>query len=231
MPNMPIVKVRPITLATEKPRAENSRSGQHGVGTAARPGDVRRHEQTGHDQRHQHAGRGPAVVVAVHDPPDARGRPRRRACAVPTRSSRCQVPFDSGTANSSSGSATRATGTLSQKMACQLTPSTTAPPTTGPSATPRPETPPQMPIAAARIFSGTAEASRVSDSGMIAAAPRPWTARAAISASEEVLSAEAIEARVKTVSSGDHHPTPAEPVTERRRREHEAWRTPACRRS
>ena len=34
---------------------------------------------------------------------------------------------------------------------------------------------------------------------MIAAAPRPWTARAAISASEEVLSAEAIEASVKTV--------------------------------
>ena len=34
---------------------------------------------------------------------------------------------------------------------------------------------------------------------MIAAAPRPWTARAAISASEVVLSAEAIEARVKTV--------------------------------
>ena len=57
-----------------------------------------------------------------------------------------------------------------------------------------------MPMAAARLLSGTAEASRVSESGMIAAAPSPWTARAAISASEVVLSAEAIEARVKTVS-------------------------------
>ncbi len=70
---------------------------------------------------------------------------------------------------------------------------------TGPRATPRPETPPQIPIAAARIRGGTAAASRVSESGMIAAAPRPWTARAAISASELVLSAEAIEASVKTV--------------------------------
>jgi hypothetical protein len=108
------------------------------------------------------------------------------------------VPRDSEIATSSSGTATTATGTFSQKIACQLTPSTTAPPMTGPSATPRPLTPPQMPIAAARIAGGTADASRVRESGMIAAAPRPWTARAAIRASEEVLSAEAIDARVKT---------------------------------
>ena len=57
-----------------------------------------------------------------------------------------------------------------------------------------------MPMAAARMAGGTAAASRVSESGMIAAAPRPWTARAAISASEVVLSAEAIEASVKTVT-------------------------------
>ena len=56
-----------------------------------------------------------------------------------------------------------------------------------------------MPIAAARIFSGTADASRVNESGMIAAAPSPCTARAVISASLLVLSALAMLARVKTV--------------------------------
>ena len=56
-----------------------------------------------------------------------------------------------------------------------------------------------MPIATGRIATGTAAASRVSDSGITAAAPRPWKARAAISASEEVLSAEAIEATVNSV--------------------------------
>ena len=56
---------------------------------------------------------------------------------------------------------------------------------------------------------------------MIAAAPRPWTARAAISASEVVLSAEAMEARVKTVEPGDHHPAAAEPVAERGGGQHE----------
>ena len=113
---------------------------------------------------------------------------------------RWRRPKDSDTANHSSGPATRATGTFSQKMACQLTPSTTAPPITGPRATPRPETPPQMPIATGRMATGTAAASRVRDSGMTAAAPRPWTARAAISAPEDRLSAEAIDAAVKSAS-------------------------------
>ena len=99
-----------------------------------------------------------------------------------------------------SGTATSATGTLSQKIACQLRPSTTAPPITGPSATPRPDTPPQMPIAIARRAGGTAPASRVSDSGMIAAAPRPCSARAAISAPALSLSAEPIEAAVNRVT-------------------------------
>ncbi len=117
---------------------------------------------------------------------------------MPSRSSDFQVPRDSGTDLISSGTATRATGTLSQKMACQLTPSTTAPPMTGPSATPRPETPPQMPIAAARMAGGTAAANSVSDSGMIAAAPSPWKARATMRASDDVLSAEPIDAAVNS---------------------------------
>ena len=87
--------------------------------------------------------------------PRCRGTPRRRAAAVPRRSSRCQAPFDSRDREQQQRQRRpAATGTLSQKIACQLTPSTTAPPMTGPSATPRPETPPQMPIAAARIAGG-----------------------------------------------------------------------------
>ena len=42
-------------------------------------------------------------------------------------------------------------GTFSQKIHCQSRPSTTAPPTTGPTATPRPLMPPQIPIAALRM--------------------------------------------------------------------------------
>ena len=119
---------------------------------------------------------------------------------VPRRSRRCRRPNDSDTANHRSGPATTATGTFSQKIACQLTPSTTAPPITGPSATPRPDTPPQMPMAMGRMATGTDAASRVSDNGITAAAPMPWTVRARISAPDEVLRADAIEATVNRVS-------------------------------
>ena len=107
------------------------------------------------------------------------------------------TPRDSVTATSISGIATTATGTLIQEIACQLMPWTAAPPTTGLRAIPSPEMPPQLPMAAERIRGGTAEASRVSDNGMIAAAPSPWTARATMSAADVVQSAAAIEAIVK----------------------------------
>ena len=56
-------------------------------------------------------------------------------------------------------------------------------PTTGPSATPRPETPDQMPSASPRLSAAKASLRSVRDSGVIAAAPSPCSARAAISAS------------------------------------------------
>lgn len=79
-------------------------------------------------------------------------------------------------------------------MACQEIPSTTAPPMTGPSATPTPDTAPQMPIAMARRAGGTAAARSVRDSGMTAAAPTPWSVRAAISCSGDPARADATEA-------------------------------------
>ncbi len=65
------------------------------------------------------------------------------------------------------------TGTLIQKMPCQFQPAMTAPPISGPAATPRPAMPPQMPIASGRRLGSTEPASSESDSGMMPAPPRP----------------------------------------------------------
>ena len=73
-------------------------------------------------------------------------------------------------------------GTLIQKIQCQDMPSTTAPPTIGPRATPVPLMPDQMPSAAPRLFAGNASASRVRVSGATIAPPTPCRARAATSA-------------------------------------------------
>jgi hypothetical protein len=57
----------------------------------------------------------------------------------------------------------------------------TAPPMIGPADTPRPVTPPQMPIAAARFSAGKASLIRARVSGSTAAPPAPWITRAMIS--------------------------------------------------
>ena len=64
------------------------------------------------------------------------------------RRSRC------GSTKSASGIARMPTGTLIQKIACQFQPSMIAPPTSGPTATPSPAMPPQMPIASGRRSGG-----------------------------------------------------------------------------
>jgi hypothetical protein len=101
---------------------------------------------------------------------------------------------------SATGTSAIPTGTFSQKIHCQEKPSTTAPPTTGPSATPSPETPDQMPRASPRFSAAKASLRSVSDSGAITAPPRPWSARAAISASVLGASAAAADATVKIPS-------------------------------
>ena len=79
-------------------------------------------------------------------------------------------------------------------------PLTTAPPTSGPIATPRPLTPPQTPNAMPRRAGGTASESNVSVSGRTMAAPKPCTARAAISTSMLVDRAAAALATVNVAS-------------------------------
>ena len=72
-----------------------------------------------------------------------------------------------------------------------------APPTTGPSATARPLTPPQMPSAMPRRAGGTAAERSVRVSGVTIAPPTPCRARAATSASMLGASAAAAEPAVK----------------------------------
>ena len=70
-------------------------------------------------------------------------------------------------------------GTLIQKIHCQESPSTTAPPTRGPTATASPPSAPQMPRATLRRAAGTPAERRVKESGTMSAPPAPWRARAA----------------------------------------------------
>lgn len=105
----------------------------------------------------------PNVTPSRPAPPSARpGRSRRRA-----------PPCDSRRRVSASGVSTSPTGTLIQKIQCHEMPSTTAPPASGPSATPRPLTPDQMPSARPRLPAGNASDRSVSDSGITIAAPAP----------------------------------------------------------
>ena len=82
---------------------------------------------------------------------------------------------------STSGTAASAIGTFTQNTHCQPRPWVTAPPRTGPSTTATLVRLPYMPIARPRRCAGNAAFSRASAIGMMAAAPAPWTARAAIS--------------------------------------------------
>ena len=88
-------------------------------------------------------------------------------------------------------------GTLIQKIQCQEMPCTTAPPTSGPSATARPPIPPHAPSARPRRSAGTAAERIVNVSGVTIAPPMPWKARARSSALAVGASAAATEPSVK----------------------------------
>ena len=129
-------------------------------------------------------------------------RPSRpaEASATPGRSSCGAGPWLSWSRRAASGISARPIGTLSQKIHCHEMPSITAPPISGPSATPSPLTPDQTPSARPRRSAGTAVESSVRLSGAMIAAPRPWTARAAISVPVLGASAAAADAAVNSAS-------------------------------
>ncbi|MDH6145620.1 hypothetical protein P3T35_007677 [Kitasatospora sp. GP30] len=93
----------------------------------------------------------------------------------------------------------RLRGTFSQKIQCHDACSVRLPPMSGPEATPSPLMAPQIPKAIPRFSVGIAAVSRVRVSGIMMAAPTPWTARAAIRESIPGASAAAADAPVKTV--------------------------------
>src|SRR5581483_7079542 len=117
---------------------------------------------------------------------------------TPGRSRRLTGPRDSGSLTSDSAAAATPTGTLIQKIQCQSRPWTTPPPTSGPPATARPAIAPMTPITEPRLAGGQALVAIVRLSGVTAAAPRPCTARAAISAAAVGASAQAADATVNS---------------------------------
>ena len=121
----------------------------------------------------------------------------------------------SGRRSHASGMSTRPMGTLSQKIQCQLMPSTMAPPTRGPSATARPPMAPQAPSATPRRSAGTAALSRVRVRGTTNAAPVPWMARAMMSVSMLLDRAAPAEAQREQRQADHEHPAATEPVTQR----------------
>ena len=118
--------------------------------------------------------------------------------ARPGRSSVRSGPKLSRSRTRISGMVARPIGTFSQNTHCQLMPSTTAPPTSGPNATPRPLIADHPPSARPRRSGGTASDRIVRVSGMTIAAPAPWMARAAISSPTPGASAAAADASVNT---------------------------------
>jgi hypothetical protein len=121
--------------------------------------------------------------------------------AAPGRSSdRARGSRDSGTPRTHSPAQTTPSGTLTQKIADQSTCSTSSPPTTGPS--PNPTLPIAAQIAIARVERGPANApARIdSDSGAIAAAPRPCTTRPATSCGSSLASAHAADPALNSAS-------------------------------
>jgi hypothetical protein len=120
------------------------------------------------------------------------------ASSRPVMSRRGRGPKLSRSRDADSGITIRPTGTLSQKIQCQLRPPATAPPTTGPPATASPASPPHSPMAMARFPAGNASLIRVRVSGMMIAAPAPCTTRAAMSTPTVGESAAHADAAVNT---------------------------------
>jgi hypothetical protein len=101
---------------------------------------------------------------------------------APSQSSRAESSSrDSGTSASAPTTRAAAIGTLMRKIPCQSTLSMRKPPATGPMATPEPAIADQIAMALGRSSSGKMLVMTERVVGMIAAAPTPIRARAAIS--------------------------------------------------
>ena len=140
-----------------------------------------------------------------------------RTC--PTGSNRrARVARDSGTNSRVRTIAATTIGTLTQKIACQPTPSTSTPPRIGPSASARPDIEPKTPMALARAAgSGNVVATIAIATGLSIVPPTACSARAAISHS--MLGARP--------HSSEPSPNVASPIWKTRRRPNRSAADPA----
>ena len=104
-------------------------------------------------------------------------------------------------------------GTLTNSTHSQPAHSVSMPPSSTPAAPPEPATAPQTPSALLRSApSAKITVTSESAAGESSAAPRPWTARAAISLPGEVARPPASEASANTIEADHEQPAPAEQV-------------------
>ncbi len=198
-PKVPKYMKNDTAFVTANARLANRSSGTIGA-------SVRRSWATNTASRTAPADRLPTISGLVHPSPWPRTRPKTSANRpvvtrpTPGRSRRVASPRLSRRKTAASGSRTTPSGTLIQKIHCHERPETTAPPTSGPSAMPRPLMPDQMPSAAPRRSGGNASASRVRVSGATIAPPMPCRARAATSSEAPGARAAAAEEAVKRAS-------------------------------
>ena len=121
----------------------------------------------------------------------------------------------SGTRKRPATRPTITTGTLIRKTEPHQKCSSSQPPVTGPMATPRPETPAQMPMALARSAGSVKTLVRMDRvAGMISAPPMPMNARAPMSAPAEPLKAATTEPTPKIGQAGGQGAAAAELVAE-----------------
>ncbi len=121
---------------------------------------------------------------------------------------------DSGTNAATPTSATATIGRLTRNMLFQLKCSSSQPPVIGPTAMPMPETAAQAAIALGRSCAGKMLVRIDSVVGMIPAAPRPISAREAISASAVSDKAASSEPASEDDEPGHERPAAAEAVAE-----------------
>mgnify|MGYP003694124825 CR=1 FL=1 len=112
-------------------------------------------------------------------------------------SSRVTSETDSRTVREAVNRAMMPIGTFRKNTDSQPRCSTIRPPTVGPSASARPETPAHSPIALARSCGGNVTVMIDRVPGISSAAPTPWNARAAISWSVLCDRPQSAEASVK----------------------------------
>ena len=117
---------------------------------------------------------------------------------TPTTSNEWACVSNRGTRRHASTKATTPTGTLTKKIHSQPRPSTSTPPSSGPTSVATPAVAPHRLIALPRWSGGNRRVMTAIVCGVMSAAPRPWNARAAMSAPIEPARPHAAEATVNT---------------------------------